>query len=95
MTYYGAVAQLARASHWQCEGREFESLLLHHDISATRLSGFFVAFFRGDFQLKTHFLSPSRPARKELKPLKSPFSITFTDLEGDESALSNPPQTKS
>ena len=26
----GAVAQLARASHWQCEGREFESLLLHH-----------------------------------------------------------------
>ncbi len=29
MTYYGAVAQLARASHWQCEGREFESLLLH------------------------------------------------------------------
>ena len=30
MTYYGAVAQLARASHWQCEGREFESLLLHH-----------------------------------------------------------------
>ena len=29
MTYHGAVAQLARASHWQCEGREFESLLLH------------------------------------------------------------------
>ena len=27
---HGAVAQLARASHWQCEGREFESLLLHH-----------------------------------------------------------------
>ena len=27
---YGAIAQLARASHWQCEGREFESLLLHH-----------------------------------------------------------------
>ena len=26
----GEVAQLARASHWQCEGREFESLLLHH-----------------------------------------------------------------
>ena len=33
MTYYGAVAQLARASHWQCEGREFESLLLHHQKS--------------------------------------------------------------
>ena len=34
MLYYvhdhGAIAQLARASHWQCEGREFESLLLHH-----------------------------------------------------------------
>ena len=29
-TKYGAIAQLARASHWQCEGREFESLLLHH-----------------------------------------------------------------
>ena len=27
--FFGAVAQLARASHWQCEGREFESLLLH------------------------------------------------------------------
>ena len=25
----GEVAQLARASHWQCEGQEFESLLLH------------------------------------------------------------------
>ena len=28
--HHGAIAQLARASHWQCEGREFESLLLHH-----------------------------------------------------------------
>ena len=28
---HGAVAQLARASHWQCEGREFESLLLHQN----------------------------------------------------------------
>ena len=62
ITYYGAVAQLARASHWQCEGRGFESLFLHHGISATHSSGFFLAFFRGDFQLKTHFLSPSRPA---------------------------------
>ena len=26
---FGAVAQLARASHWQCEGRGFESLFLH------------------------------------------------------------------
>ena len=28
---------------------------------------------------ETHFLSPSRPAWNESKPLKSPFSITFTD----------------
>ena len=33
---------------------------------------------------KRHFwLSHTRPAWKESKPLKSPFSITFTDLEGD------------
>ena len=40
----------------------FLAPILHHDISATHSSGFFLAFFRGDFQLKTHFLSPSRPA---------------------------------
>ena len=62
MIKHGAVAQLARASHWQCEGREFESLLLHHVNSAAQSSGFFVAFFRGDFQVKTHFLSSIRPA---------------------------------
>ena len=27
----GEVAQLARASHWQCEGRGFESLFLHQN----------------------------------------------------------------
>ena len=30
--HHGAIAQLARASHWQCEGREFESLLLHQNL---------------------------------------------------------------
>ena len=26
----GALAQLARASHWQCEGQRFKSAMLHH-----------------------------------------------------------------
>ena len=50
MLYYvhdhGAIAQLARASHWQCEGREFESLLLHHDFPSSSLSCFFCALKR-------------------------------------------------
>lgn len=49
----------------------------------TQSGGFFCAFFRGDFHLKTHFLSFIRPAWNESKPLKSPFFITFTDFEGD------------
>lgn len=28
----GALAQLARASHWQCEGQRFKSAMLHHDV---------------------------------------------------------------
>ena len=50
MLYYvhdhGAIAQLARASHWQCEGREFESLLLHHDFPSSSKSCFFCALKR-------------------------------------------------
>ena len=46
-------------------------------------AAFFVAFFRGDFHLKQDFLSSIRPAGNESKTLKSPFSITFTDFEGD------------
>ena len=33
----GEVAQLARASHWQCEGRGFESLFLHHDFPSSSI----------------------------------------------------------
>ena len=46
MLYYvhdhGAIAQLARASHWQCEGREFESLLLHHDFPSSSIELLFL-----------------------------------------------------
>ena len=35
------------------------------------------------FQLKQDFLSSIRPAWNKSKPLKSPFSITFTDFERD------------
>ena len=34
----GEVAQLARASHWQCEGRGFESLFLHHPSLKLRMA---------------------------------------------------------
>ena len=68
--YHGAIAQLARASHWQCEGREFESLLLHHDISATQSSGFFVVFFRGGAAQKSFVIA--RPAPASLSNLKIP-----------------------
>lgn len=41
----GALAQLARASHWQCEGQRFKSAMLHHffcpfpDLPMTSASG--------------------------------------------------------
>ena len=57
MTYYGAVAQLARASHWQCEGREFESLLLHHDFPSSSLSCFFSCRLPSKIDLKRAFRS--------------------------------------
>ena len=79
----GVVAQLARASHWQCEGREFESHRLHQKLQACRKTGFFLCHFRGKFHLKTHFLSSKRPTGNESKSLKSPFSITFSESEGD------------
>ena len=34
-SFYGALAQLARASHWQCEGQRFESAMLHHFYSTS------------------------------------------------------------
>ena len=79
----GVVAQLARASHWQCEGREFESHRLHQIFQACRKTSFFLCHFRGKFHLKIHFLSSKRPVCIVSKSLKSPFSITFSESEGD------------
>ena len=39
----GVVAQLARAPHWQCGGREFESHLLHQSSKNPIKVGFFFA----------------------------------------------------
>ena len=40
---YGDVAQLARVSDWQSEGREFKSLRLHHrNLLISRIGGFFI-----------------------------------------------------
>ncbi len=48
----GEVAQLARASHWQCEGRGFESLFLHQTSTSRQFTdGFF-------------YVLASRPANK-------------------------------
>ena len=54
---YGDVAQLARVSDWQSEGREFKSLRLHHPTESGRnlrpgsflLSGFALAFMNASF----------------------------------------------
>ena len=63
MTYpkSGVLAQLARASRWQREGHGFKSHILHHDISATQLSGFFVPFFWVIFTSKRISYRPSDP----------------------------------
>ena len=69
MTYYGAVAQLARASHWQCEGREFESLLLHQnlliakDLQIKSLAIFFL--YPLQLQALTAFLRRARDCNRQ------------------------------
>ena len=63
MTYYGAVAQLARASHWQCEGREFESLLLHHlQILKSSVKYDWTLCFYSDLHLYRNGLQQIHPA---------------------------------
>ena len=62
--HHGAIAQLARASHWQCEGREFESLLLHQ--ASQRQPNFFGCLF---YARASHRRRPERKlATAKVKP---------------------------
>ena len=57
----GALAQLARASHWQCEGQRFKSAMLHHFLDSPPTGppvGFFV--FGADFEVELAHLQCRR-----------------------------------
>ena len=74
---------MARASHWQCEGREFESLLLHHRFYGNSLGLPFFLPFLLKIKLKTALCRAVLEPRKPPRSLKSRNPLTFSDFEGD------------
>ena len=44
LQFYGGLAQLARAPHWQCGGQRFDSAILHLIMNPIALAmGFFIS----------------------------------------------------
>ena len=77
----GVLAQLARASRWQREGHGFKSHILHQRFQPVERRAFLLPGSVRDSTLIFQNLIAPSPLCCRRDPLKSPFSITFSDLK--------------